>query len=235
MAVTVRLFAGDTVVEQHFTLQREDNGDLNLEYDFGADVPNGLVTSENGKPVPIEYQFLDGEVTYSATYPLEPSDDGYRDTNRLAIAGQLPGDHFARRVLLMLANPLPVGPDCSLSAAAPDAEALARSIRSNPNFEATAPEPVTVAGTSGLQMDVKLKPGANLCSYSEPELSGQSAMLFNDAAFIVYNRAHVILLDLPAGSEAQVLALVTISDEDSMDAVLSYAAPVVDSIEIHAS
>ena len=57
------------------------------------------------EPVPAEYGFLDGVVTYRAADPLAPSQDGYGDEDRLAIVGLLPDDDAPRRVLLMLADP----------------------------------------------------------------------------------------------------------------------------------
>jgi hypothetical protein len=204
-------------------------------YDFEPTEPAGPVpaTTENGKAVPVEYGFLDGKVTYRAAYPLEPSQDGYRDWDRLAIAGLLPDDDATRRVLLFLADPRPIGPGCVVARAPADAEALARSIGSDPDFEATAPVAVTIGGTSALQMDVVLAPGASSCPWSEPEVSSTSPLLLNHASFGGVDRARLYLLDLPEGSEASVLAIATITDDDSFETVLEFAAPIVNSIEFH--
>ena len=72
MRFDVRLFAdgGNTVVEQVFWLERDERGRLRLWYD---PQPGGPGTTENGIAVPVEYGFLDGEVTYRAAYPLKPS------------------------------------------------------------------------------------------------------------------------------------------------------------------
>jgi hypothetical protein len=216
MQFKVRLFAdnGKTVVEQVFSLERDKTGRLRLVYDFQP-------TMENGKAVPVEYGFLDGQVTYRAAKPLEPSQDGTRDREQLAIVGLLPNDDAPRQVLLMLADPRPIGPGCVEAAAPADADALARSIRSDPGFEATAPVAVTIGGLPALQMDVVLAPGTDRCR-----------RLLNHAPFgIGQDRARLYLLDLPDGSEAGVLALATITDEDSFETVLPWAAPIVDSIE----
>jgi hypothetical protein len=186
------------------------------------------------EPVPAEYRFLDGVVTYRAADPLAPSQDGYGDGDRLAIAGILPDDDAPRRVLLMLADPRPIGPDCEEATAPADAETLAQTIGSDPDFEATDPVPVTIGGISALQMDVLLAPGATSCPWSEPQMSMTSPLLLAHAPIAAgADRARLYLLDLPGGA-ARVLALTTITDEDSFETVLEFAAPIVDSIEIHA-
>jgi len=216
MTFEVRLFADDgTVVEQRFTLERDDAGRSRVVY-------HPQVTTENGEAVPVEYRFLDGEVTYRATPPLKPSQNADRGSDVLAVAGVLPHDDAPRKVLLMLADPHVIGPDCEAGPAPADAAALADSLRSNPDLEATAPVPVTIGGTPALQMDVSLVPGLR-CS-----------LFFPHVPWGVGHRARLSLLDLPEGSEAKVLALVTITDEDSFKPVVAAAAPIEHSIEIHA-
>lgn len=66
-AFKVRLFGGDTVVEQLVFVPA--SGPLGLEYvanGFGTDIP---ATSENGRPVPASYSYFGGEVTLRAAYP----------------------------------------------------------------------------------------------------------------------------------------------------------------------
>jgi hypothetical protein len=218
MRVVVRLFSenDETVVEQWFSLERDGAGRVRVVFHFQP-------TTENGSAVPVTYGFLDGLVTYRAGFPLEPSQDGYRDRDRLAIDGLLPDDDAPRRVLVMLADPRPIGPDCSEAAAPADAQALARSIGADPDFQATAPVAVTIGAIAALQMDV-VAAGANPCF-----------ILLKDAPFTIgSDRARLFLLDLPAGSGARVLAIATITDEDSFETLTGWAKPVVDSIEIHA-
>ena len=221
MLFDVSLFAdnGETTVEQRFSLERDESGRLRLVYNVQPDGPG---TTENGKAMPVQYGFLDDEVTYSAAYPLEPANDGFNDSNRLGIDGLLPDDDTLRRVLVMLADPRPIEPGCAEAPAAADAEALARSIQSDPDFEATAPVSVTIGGAPALRMDVIGQPGGNSCD-----------LLLKDAPFSVESRARLYLLDLPVGSQARVLAIATITDEDSFETVLDWAAPIVDSIEFH--
>jgi len=172
MRFEVRLFAknGETVVEQLFSLERGGAGRLRLVYDFQPTGPAGPVpaTTENGKAVPVEYGFLDGEVTYRAAYPFEPSLDAWdRGPNRTAIVG-LRFHKRILRLLLFLADPRPIGPGCEEAPAPADAEALARSIRTDPDLEATAPVAVTIGGAPALQIDVMLAPGASSCAWSRP-------------------------------------------------------------------
>ncbi len=229
MRFVVRLFAedGQTVVEQFFSLERGDTGRLRydtgrlrLVYEGAAGPGPGPGTTENGRAVPVEYRFLDGTVTYRAPHPLKPHDRG----DRLAIAGTLPDDDAPRQVLVLLADPRPIRPDCGAGPAPNDADALARSIASDPDFDATAPVEVTVGGVPALQVDVVLAPGP----------SGCAPFLLQHAPFgMGQRRARLYLLDLPGGS-ARVLAIATITDDDSFETVLEFAAPVVDSIEFHA-
>jgi hypothetical protein len=215
MWVKVRFLAegGATVVEQVFSLQRDQAGGLRLVYD-----PAGDPTTENGQPVPVKYGFLDGAVTYRAAYPLEPSQDGYRQWDRLAIEGLLPDDDAPRRILTFLADPRPIGTGCAGTPGAADAEELARSIRSDPDFEATAQVAVTIGGRSAVQID-GVAAFATSCGVRLYPAGG--------------TRARVYLLDLPGGSQARVLAIAIVTDRDSFEPVLESAAPIMDSIEFH--
>ena len=84
MRFEVRLFAGnhETVVEQSFSVDRDETGRLQLAYDFQS------ATTENGTAVPVEYGFLEGVVTYRAADPLTP-DLGYRNAGRVVDQRQL--------------------------------------------------------------------------------------------------------------------------------------------------
>jgi hypothetical protein len=220
MQVEARLFAdGDkTVVEQRFLLERDETGLLRVVYRFEPG-------TEDGRSVRVTYGFLDGVVTYRTDLPLAPSQDGFRAPDRLAVDGLLPNDDAPRRVAVFLADPRAIGPDCTEGAASGDAATLAARIGANPTFDAAVPAAITVGGIPALQMDVVLGQEAGRCS----------APLLTDAAFHVgADRARITLLDLPPGSNARVLAIVTITDEDSFETVTSYAARIVGSIEIHA-
>ena len=225
MQLEVRLFAENdgVVVEQLFELDRDETGLLRLVYDPVPHGPAGAFpgTTENGKAVPVEYGFLDGVVTYRAAFPLAPSIDGYRDRDQLEIEGLLPGDDSPDTVLVLVADPPPLGSGCDDVPAPTDAETLARSIASDPDFKGTAPVAVTIGGLSGLRMDGVV---------AAPSACGP---LLGSTSLAGVPRARLYLLDLPGGS-ARVLAVSVHADEDSFEAVLELAAPVVDSIEFHA-
>jgi hypothetical protein len=227
MKLEIRLFTetGETV-EQVFVIERDEIGRLQLAFDFEP-------TSENGKAF-TEYGFLDGQLTYRAPFPLGPSRDGYPDQNRLAIVGVLPDDSAERTILLMLADPRPIGPECVEGPVPADAEALAQSILSDPDFEASAPLETTIGGIPALQIDVFLAPGSSFCPWSVQDTGGDSPHLLKNAPFtgagLRGNRARLYLLDLP-GESAGVLALAMITDDDSFEPVLQWAERIVDSIE----
>jgi len=235
--LAVRLFTGnnETVVEQVFSLERDETGRVRLVYDFQPMGPSEPIpaTTENGKAVPVEYGFLDGEVTYRAAHPLEPSQEAWHlGPDRTAITGLPFNDDRILPVLLILADPRPIGPSCEVAPAPVDAEGLAEVLRSDPDFEATAPVAVTVGGTSALQIDVLLAPGASSCSWSLPDGSGTSPLLLKDTPISEEQLVRLYLVDLPGGPPARVLAIVIIHAD--VDGALELAAPILDSIEFHA-
>ncbi len=232
--VKIRLFAHDsqTVVEQFFSVERDDTGRLRILYDSeGGPAGPGPGTTENGKAVPEEYGLLDGEVTYQAAYPAAPRSENWDQLPDVATIVDTSDNE--RRLLTILADPQPIGPGCEEAPAPADAEALARSIRSNPDLKANAPVAVTIGGIPALQIDVVLAPSASSCPWATSGLSSASPLLLKDAPFWNgVDRARLYLLDLPGGS-ARVLAIAIISDTDSIEHVLKLAAPIVDSIEFH--
>ena len=236
MRFEVRLFAenGETVVEQVFSLERDETGRLRSVYDLQPTGPEGRPvppTTENGEAVPVEYGFLDGEVTYRAADPAAPHPDLLWDQGPdvATVVGAR-----ERRLLLILADPRPIGPGCEEAPAPADAEALAQSLRSDPDLEVDAPVAVTIGGIPALQLDVVLAPNASDCPWQMPSLSSTTPLLLKHAPFVVQgaDRARLYLLDLPGGS-ARILAVVTLTDEDSFEGVLEWAAPIVESIEFH--
>jgi hypothetical protein len=227
MAAEVTLFAedGETVVEQAFSLERDDADRLRLVYDFVLDggAKPAPATTENGDDAPVEFGFLDGQVTYRATFPVGPHENLYLWKQR--------------RLLLFLADPRPIGPGCEEGPAPADAEALAESIGFDSDLEAGAPVPVTIGGISALQIDVVMARDAISCPWQLPNTSSSTPLLLDRAPFFaVYgaDRARVYLLDLPPGGSARVLAIAVMSDEDSFERTLSVTAPIVDSIEFRA-
>lgn len=184
MAFKVRLFAGDTVVEQLFFMPHDDpeyfpaDGRLGLEYQpngFGTDI---APTTEDGQPVAVPYNSFDGEVTLHAAHPWIMSD--YREFGGVTFGRLIPegpgvppttdgGQRTDWDELFLMADPALLGADCQTGPSPADAAALAESIRSDPDLGATAPVVVRVGGADALMMDVKIAAGATVCA---PTTSG---------------------------------------------------------------
>ncbi|HXJ64126.1 MAG TPA: hypothetical protein VNN79_10260, partial [Actinomycetota bacterium] len=218
-----RLFAqnGTTVVQQVFSLERDETGRLQLGFD-PTGIDEGMpTTTENGAAVPVEYSFRGGEVTYRAAYPSVPDvEDGNLGPDSVTLVGHCgrteAGCSDSRRIMTILADP--VGADCVAPA---DADALARSIRSDTHLDATAPVPVTIGGIPAVRIDIVLGPDAIVCLLQNaPEpFPGQSW-------------ARLYLLDLPGGSN-RVLAIVVMSSAEDQHRAVVVATPYLDSIEFH--
>ena len=228
----VRLFAEDgTVVEQSFVLVRQENGRLGLVYGSQS---AGSTTTENGQAVPVPYSLLDGEVTFAAASPwgVERGED---PTFTTLTGGTCKGTGWCSDNFVVVADPLMVKTGCEAGPARPDAdaEALARSIRSNPDLEATAPVTVSVGGVDALRMDVIAAPGASVCE--EP------LMMAEHVGLLRTDRMRLYLLDLPGGS-ARILAIAMIArdpygevevPQQDFEHVVEAATPIMDSFEFH--
>jgi hypothetical protein len=221
MEFEVRLFAEDgrTVVEQPFLLDRGPDGHLLLVYRALEELD--VTTTENGEAVAEPFEFLDGEMTLYATD---------RWTESFFYWGLGLDDDFDLRVEFA-GNPRPVQTGCRPGRAPVDVESLARSIRSDPDLAATAPEPVTLGGIDGLRMDLTAAPGASPCKeYQLPEVLGKDDY-WSALAPKQGTRIRLYLLDLPEGSSAQIMALAIIAPEDRLESLLEAAEPVVESVE----
>ena len=217
----VRLFAegGRTVVEQSFSVSREENGRLALGYGPCCDIPG---TTENGKAAGEPYSFLHGEVTFAAAVPWETSPfrmPGNQDVLVLHGVGGL------EERIHVVADPLPVGTGCQEGPAPADAEALARSIRSDADLETTSPAAVAVGGTQALRMDVVTASGASQCGEFP---TGPGAWALRGVALDHGQRMRLYLLDLPGGS-GRILAIAIVAPEARFEAVMEAARPIVDS------
>ena len=245
MQFEVRLFTenDETVVEQLFSLDREENGRPRLVYDFGrAPAGSGPGTTENGKAVPVRFGFLDGEVTYDARLP------GGAALGHDLVSGSGRGPPSSarhdRRILVILADPQPIEhPGCVEAPAPASAEALARSIRSNPDLEADAPVAVTIGGPP--------RPADRRGAGTERELNAAwrdgrflpgRPPLLKHAPFGYRGRSGAYLPARSAGGFGPGFGARAIfsdstdnfSDEDSFERPLELAAPILDSIEFHA-
>ncbi|HSJ85111.1 MAG TPA: hypothetical protein VLA91_15010 [Acidimicrobiia bacterium] len=221
MEFKVRLFAegGETVVEQ-FIQVRRDTGRLMIVYSSEPG-SSQAVTIENGQAVPVPYSFLDGEVTFGVAHPWDayiPIGPG--DPNETILALEY---NFDERVVVV-ADPRPIETGCQEGTAPASAEALARSILSDPDLEASAPLAASVGGTHALQMDVVAAPGASLCE-------GWMPFVVTGSGIEPGSRMRLYLLDLPGS--ARILAIAIIAPEDRFESVLRAAAPILDSLEFH--
>ena len=214
----VRLFAEDgTVVEQSFVVVRQEDGRLGLVYGSPNDP---IPTTENGQAVPVPYRFLDGEVTFAAAPPWSYT---FHDRTSMTLGGVGRGSASQFTMFTIMADPL-TGVGCEAGPPAADVEALVRSIRSNPDLEATAPVAVSVGGIDALQMDVVAAPGASDCG---PMVLIDRLSAGQDGPMRLY------LLDLPEGMSARILAIAISALESEFEHVVEAAAPILDSFEFH--
>ena len=140
---------------------------------------------------------------------------------------------------------MPVGTGCETDAAPVDAQAWAERILSDPDFEATEPTPIRIAGVGALQMDVAPAPGASICdsggglgepvlfTSAEPHLGPGSGLWRSQVDLWHGNSYRVYLLDVPAGS-SRILAVVVSAEPRMFELVIEAAVPILDSFEFHA-
>jgi len=223
---------------------------LSYERDgFATDI---APTTEDGQPVALPYNFFDGEVTLHAAHPwvfhgaglnrfldLIPEGPGLRPTTD---GGERIGwDH-----LVLMADPAPVGTACLAGPVPADAAALAESIRSDPDLEATAPLAVSVGGAKALMMDGVIAAGGSVCDTLSPwNLGGDPGVVVVEDIGIGTvdrmalglskgDRMRLYLFDLPEGSSMRVLAIAIAAPESRFERAVEAAAPVVDSVEFRA-
>lgn len=103
-------------------------------------------------------------------------------------------------------------------------DALVRSIRSNPDLEATAPVAVSVGGIDALQMDL-VAPG-------QIDV-GDCAPMVLEGLYRGQDRTRLYLLDLPEGMPARTLAISISAADSEFELVVEAAAPILDSFEFH--
>jgi hypothetical protein len=249
----VRLFAGDTVVEQLFF---SGPGDPLLRYypdGFGTEI---APTTENGQPVAMRYSYFDGEVTLYAAHPWT----NFGTFNPLGLIPEGPGvppttdgaqRHDGWGNFDLMPDPAWVGTDCRKGPDPADAEALAESIRSDPGLEATAPVTVRVGGGEALMMEVRIAAGAPLCvpatdggdldrdvgllhqvfDLDAPGVHDPSARTWTGVATGRWMRFY--LVDVSEGLSMRILAIAIIAPESSFERAVEAAAPVIDSVEFN--
>jgi hypothetical protein len=219
--VQVRLFAegGETVVEQLFGLRRAEDGRIELLVD-GPDGIDGPGTTENGQAVGEPYRILDGEITYAAARPWRTDLTGWLGDDLLL--DDLNG-HFQ-----VEADPRPGVAGCQDGPAAVDAADLARTIRSDPDLDVTAPVATSVGGVDAVRMDVVAAPGARICDGWEAGSPVVTHTLVEPGS-----RMRLYLLDLPRGLSARILAIGILAPEARFKQVVEAATPILDSFDFH--
>lgn len=212
MRYVIRLFAegGDTVVEQPVHVN-----------DAGVIVQ--AFSTENGQPVPITYEFYDGQVSVTAARPWTADDVGHWAALRRA---------GREEQIYLIDDPRPATGGCFSGAGAADAEALAQAIESDPDLVATAPVAVTLAGRAAMRMDVTMAPGAS-CEGSPAtrvlnyEIDSIQRPLWIDEG----SRIRLYLLDAPERSSYGILAIAIKAPIVRFDSVVEEAMPILESIE----
>ena len=227
MRLRVRLFAegGATVVEQQFDLEPPvEAGRPSLHHRWQWD---SATTTENGKPVAVEYRFIPSEVTFRAPWPWFRDIGEAQSPRRIILVnGHVDPAHYDAR-LAVVADPRPIGRGCEEGPAPADAESLARSIQADPDLDATAPVAVTVGGLPALRMDVDQAPGASLCD------NWGQAMVVTAGIVGESSRVRLYLLDLP-GRSVRTLAIALTAPKSDFDRVVAAEAPMLASFEFPA-
>jgi hypothetical protein len=199
--------------------------------------PTETGPTESEGAVAEPYEFLDGQLTFSVARPWDNSVAGWEwgpnmvtfDLHRV----------YEERFMLV-ADPLPVEKGCEDGPAPADAEALALSIRSDPDLEATEPVVVSVGGIDALRMDVVAATGASLClTVPAPQVvapaptAGPNGDLGSSGTPLARgHRMRLYLIDLPGGS-ARILAIAIIAPDARFEHVVDAATPILDSFEFH--
>jgi hypothetical protein len=261
IAFMIRLFAGDTVVEQLFFMPHDDpiqfapDGRLGLNY-----APDGYATaiaptSEDGQPVALSQSLFDGEVILQVAHPWIFGNYPIGFFGRLIPDGNVgpttdAGERQDWDEFWVVADPLVNGTGCQ-TASPVDAEALAESIRSYPGLEGTAPVAVSAGGAEALMMDVVLAAGAtirvavdeqyNPCANEllNPMLDrgvGSSMTVVKEGVMqgqATGERMRLYLIDMPEESSMRTIAIAIAAPESRFERAVEAAAPVVESIEFH--
>lgn len=249
-AFKVRLFAGNTMVEQLF-FAGSDGSLLSYERDgFATDI---APTTENGQPVAVSYGLFLGEVTLNAAHPWVINDNPTYPNPLGRLIPEGPGmppttdggqRHEGWDQLFLIADPELLGGPCQGGPNSVDAAALAESIRSHPSIEATAPMVVNVGGAEALMMDVKIAAGTTI--YMLRDVHGDlcragilSPVLGLAPGGPSGNQAtgdwmRVYLVDAPEGSSMRTLGIAIVAPEARFQRVMEAAAPILNSITFHA-
>ncbi|HET8944100.1 MAG TPA: hypothetical protein VFO59_04900, partial [Dehalococcoidia bacterium] len=239
----VRLFAGDTVVEQLFFTPYDlalypsppeaADARLRLDYgdNFGADI---APTTEDGQPLPVSYNAFDGEVIVHITHPwvIVPVSGGYSIRRIPEGAGVGPTTDASGRLVVMV-DPARDGAGCPAGPNPADAETLAESIRSDPGLEATAPLAVDAGGAEGLMMDVEIAAGTKAACGGFYGDTGYRSDGFpaRPIGLGTGDRMRLYLFDAPEELDVRILAIMIKAPKSGFERAVEGAPPPV---EFHA-
>jgi hypothetical protein len=263
MGLMVRLFAGNTVVEQLFFIPHDDpiqfpaDGRLGLIYSRDGYATAIAPTTEDGQPVALPYAVFDGEVILHVAHPWTFVDYAFTPLGRLIPEGPdvVPTTDGGQRQdwdeFWVVADPAVGGTGCQTTSPA-DAEALAESIRSYPGLEGPAPVTVSAGGTEALMMDVVLAAEATITVAVDEQYNPCANELLNpildqgvgSSMTVVKEgkmqgqatgeRMRLFLFDLPEESSMRTVAMAIVAPDSRFERAIRTAAPVVDAIEFHA-
>jgi hypothetical protein len=224
-AFKVRMFAAKTVVEQ--LVFAPADGSLGFEYvpdGFGTDI---APTTEDGQPVAAPYDAFNGEVMLQLVHPWV-SRYGEKSI-RLIPDGARPTTDGGERNdwdrLVVMADPARSGTGCPAGSGPADAEALAESIRSDPDLQATAPVAMSAGRAGGLMMDVALPAGASeVCG----GLLGVTELLVPENVRLAPgDRMRLYLFDAPGGASMRILAIAIVVPESHWERAVEATTPLV--------
>jgi hypothetical protein len=181
-------------------------------------------TTVSEQPAAEPFSPLEGEVTLYAAPPW--------DWSCCFGPWHLDLDRNVREQLYVVTDPRPVETSCRKGPAPADAQALARSILSDPDLEATGPVSARVGGVGALSMDVVAASAASVCDYWNAPLVVTSTGVEQSWASVALKsgrRMRLYLVDLPEGMSARILAIAIVAPEQSFEHVVEAAQPIVDS------
>jgi len=262
IAVMVRLFAGDTVVEQVFFMPHDDpiqfppDGTLELNYSPDGYATAIAPTTEDGQPVALSQNLFDGEMTLRVAHPWTFVNNAFAPFGRLIPDGPDvgPTTDGGQRIdwdeFWVIPDPVIGGTGCQAASPA-DAEALAERILSYPGLEATAPANVSAGDAEALEMDVMFVAGATITVAVDGQYNGCANELLNpvldrgvgSSMTVVKEgvmrgqatgeRMRLYLIDMPEESSIRTVAVAVAAPESRFERAMETAAPIVDSIEFH--
>jgi hypothetical protein len=239
MEYKVRLFTdGETVVEQHFQVVRDENEQLGLLYGFGE--PE-VTTTENGQSVAVPFSEFGDTVTFTAPPPRVVLDDSSFEFGSAASSD-------GRVVFTVDPRPDSQAPECETVGGVSrldalgvgdlippaDASALLRSIEADPGYE------ITGTGSGSLPIDFDLvELNVTFSADADPcygvwvprNASVDGARWRMRLHLINYPRESA----LPSESSwrPQVLAIAVIAPETDFERVLREATPILESLQFH--